>query len=977
MSRKTKNMTNNDIYLVEKENIIKLGSDQQNAQVIGGKALGLCQVPCAWSVPFFIISKNLYAEYILTNDETIIDNYIDNIKKVIDVLNIDDAIILRSSAVNEGMEERGKFDSIETTVNNLKKSLKELLDNLKGIPNLGMPIIVQKHVTPLFTGHLSNERRFSQENRDWKVEIYYPDGNFEQESIGIRTWRKRYNIENIAAQTLYANKHTVLNELQKVAYFWYNESKNMKCRFHLEFVFDGKTIYIVQADRDFKKENSVNPKSYNINVSKTSETWIPKVLKQFNVDTSSQFKKLQNVKNYNDLGFCTVPLYFLDDINTINDLSRNIVSPELREDIETLLKIQSVVIRMDISNGSKSQKQLLPRSNEIHNYNDVILWLKEHANFITTEQNGIFIFHNFVPSTSSAFAHALPNNRLVKIQSLWGLPEGLYYNYHDTIIVDLGTKHLDAITPSDVKVTIKNRYKDLFISPDENGDWIAYNIKEPHDWKCSIESNDSIFDIAVKSQKLANALQEEISVMWFVGIDVSFYGAKNLPWFHEKVNFASYTNDEYKRKYFREEEIVINNSEELQELIFSGNFQDKKCFRLKPNCERDLRNKDLIANIGKIAAENDIMILLDGTQLTHSYYQLKSTGAKVVCSDKDELLYSDTLEFNKLVRDKIPEKIISNGEHVKCSVVTRPLLDRLLLEKLLEEAYEVNDAKTVDEIISELADLTELCNCICNAHSEYPISCKDVLNNKRSYFKNESNVLKTLKISPETQDFIQNFKFEKFYGSISIQRKKTLYRIEFNLQNFPHQKLPKNINSIDELQAIKTNIIVNASLALKSKSSKQLMNYINKINEYVAELCGCLNISLQQVENKRGAKESKVGGFNNGYVLEQTVLKDNIIDETLEFNPVNCKKIHEIERENTKYFEFLENLEKNKERLLFRFSLPIAVNEWEVIFDNPKIQKMLPNIQEISFDVHKNNAGRLILKVDGMLRQTSEQLSFF
>ena len=155
------------------------------------------------------------------------------------------------------------------------------------------------------------------------------------------------------------------------------------------------------------------------------------------------------------------------------------------------------------------------------------------------------------------------------------------------------------------------------------------------------------------------------------------------------------------------------------------------------------------------------------------------------------------------------------------------------------------------------------------------------------------------------------------------------------------------------------------------------MNYINKINEYVAELCGCLNISLQHVKNKRVAKESKVGGFNNGYVLEQTVLKDNIIDETLEFNPVNCKKIHEIERENTKYFEFLENLEKNQERLLFRFSLPIAVNEWEVIFDNPKIQKMLPNIQEISFDVHKNNAGRLILKVDGLLRQTSEQLSFF
>ena len=179
------------------------------------------------------------------------------------------------------------------------------------------------------------------------------------------------------------------------------------------------------------------------------------------------------------------------------------------------------------------------------------------------------------------------------------------------------------------------------------------------------------------------------------------------------------------------------------------------------------------------------------------------------------------------------------------------------------------------------------------------------------------------------------------------------------------------------MQKIKTNIIVNASLSLKSKNQRQLINHINKINEYVEELCGCLNISLQQVTDKRIAKEIKVGAFKNGYVLEQTVLKDNVIDEIIKFNPANCKKIHEIERENTKYFEFLQNLEKNQERLLFRFSLPIAANEWEVIFDNTKIQKLLPNTQEISFDVHKNNAGRLILKVNCLSNSKSEQLSLF
>lgn len=107
-----------------------------------------------------------------------------------------------------------------------------------------------------------------------------------------------------------------------------------------------------------------------------------------------------------------------------------------------------------------------------------------------------------------------------------------------------------------------------------------------------------------------------------------------------------------------------------------------------------------------------------------------------------------------------------------------------------------------------------------------------------------------------------------------MQNKKGTQAFQFSIKK-PYQKQPKIMSSIDELQALKTNIIVNASLALKSKSSKQLMNYINKINEYVAELCCCLNISLQQVENKRVAKEAKVGG------LPQTFWVINVCVRTL------------------------------------------------------------------------------------------------
>lgn len=168
---------------------------------------------------------------------------------------------------------------------------------------------------------------------------------------------------------------------------------------------------------------------------------------------------------------------------------------------------------------------------------------------------------------------------------------------------------------------------------------------------------------------------------------------------------------------------------------------------------------------------------------------MKSTGANVVCSNIDELTYSDTLEFNKLVRDKIPEKIISNGEHVRCSIVSRPLLDRLLLEKLLEEAYEVYDANTQQDIISELADMREIINTVQKLNDENPISWQDGLNNKAMVSYDSYKDFKLYKFVNDPINS-KSFKLGKLYGSFEVCRQKTIYRIEFNLQNYPSMASP-------------------------------------------------------------------------------------------------------------------------------------------------------------------------------------------
>ena len=122
------------------------------------------------------------------------------------------------------MQERGKFESIEATISNLSKKLKELIENLITIENDGMAIVVQQLSHSTITGHMSNERRFSNDKRDWKVEYYLSKNEFEQDTIAIREWREKMDLKSISESKLLQTK-PISQELKKVAYFWYHLSK--------------------------------------------------------------------------------------------------------------------------------------------------------------------------------------------------------------------------------------------------------------------------------------------------------------------------------------------------------------------------------------------------------------------------------------------------------------------------------------------------------------------------------------------------------------------------------------------------------------------------------------------------------------------------------------------------------------------------------------------------------------------------------
>ena len=75
------------------------------------------------------------------------------------------------------------------------------------------------------------------------------------------------------------------------------------------------------------------------------------------------------------------------------------------------------------------------------------------------------------------------------------------------------------------------------------------------------------------------------------------------------------------------------------------------------------------------------------------------------------------MEFNKLVRDKIPQMIESQGEKPVIRILGEEEYHAALEQKLLEEAGEYRESRE----LAELADILEVVFALCEADGIQPV----------------------------------------------------------------------------------------------------------------------------------------------------------------------------------------------------------------------------------------------------------------
>ncbi len=721
------------ILWVSLSGINTIDAEQITIDRVGEKAFGLASLPPKWTLPFFVVSDELFDSYVKNqSDDSLMLAWESLIQTAAAQCKIasDDQIIVRSNARSEGLEDRGKFISVEGTLQEWPQLVQRCFDDFieqEGIENVHMPVIVQKRATILARGHISNERRVAEEIRDWRgeFELTNPPWFF---SISLRKWRKKANTASYLNSMLMCPSDRDIRTALTIPCTWATEAR---VRVHFEWVYDGDYVYVVQADEE-KSSNGLNPTKINCNLEKKNIDTVgfPCCLRPLKVEDMERYRnyaKIQNPLLYQRLGLSTAPLYILDNNYVLKSLANGVVPSALELDLQ-ILTSQSLIIRTDISTNKKEERQLLPRTDSIRTSGDARKWLCEKCVELLEEsqKSPIFIFHNYIPAISSAFAYASPGDKLVRIEALWGLPEGLYYYSHDKHLVDTKTTDLSKMACDNFTVRNFRNYKKYFVLPTEGGKWEVQCLTPPYDWNAAIPYESWVKEIAYNTRRIAEEEKKSISVMWFVGVDKSKYGCDVFPWYHEPYEYNAGLETPRNKLSF-EKTVTVHTLKDLDELerFKEASSSNIRNIQIQPTDATFLRDRCIIDRIGLIAKELGANILLEGGTLSHAYYQLIRTGAKVEVRHSFEKRPQS--EYNKLVRDRIPEKIEKNGEEAVTAELGKELFSSLLKRKLVEEALEVLDSEDDENIISELADILEVFDGILSQHQ---IDLKTVLDQK-------------------------------------------------------------------------------------------------------------------------------------------------------------------------------------------------------------------------------------------------------
>lgn len=685
---------------------------------IGGKAAGLLTLPSAWTPPFVVLGRDFWKAW----------NAVDRSAKgtfaaagqgepppLAELVSRCRAtsraagLIVRSNAPSEsGSEARGRYISLDVPLD-----IEETLRGVDRVLSQGTdsePVfaVVQIRMRRQALGHLSNERRVAERRSQWLIEETQADG----ESTKAK---KRISIgpgEPLSMDV--GDRNELYEALRAIAFDLYGQTPE---RLHCEWVWDGEHLWILQRDVIRTPPPGAGTHYLEQKPEATGGAGSSPSLRcicSLSKEEAGAWSKLGRRYVMEDAGLPVAPVYLLPGSSFAIDRDRDFA--DLRHDLRVLAgKEEPLVLRTDLVERRREASLSLPTSPPLVSVEALLEWMTKTAEEFgrqgIPDSDWAFLPASLVPARASVMVQARPRSQLIRLDALWGFPDGVACLPHDSY-------SLLSNTP-DIRRRKSHKGTCLLWHPERG--WVFEAIFAPYDW-LEVLSDEEILCAASWARRLANQLGEEIQLMVLARIGGGRGEQAMLAWHYtdHKVPVHRKTLPTLPAGTLAE----VSGPDDLEAIQPELNVGI--VFRPAVEWRRD---PDFVNAVAARAANLRLPIFFEGSTLGHTFYLLSSAGANVVSigSQIPELPPSD---YNKLVRDRIPNIVTESGGRARIVRAGQSQAGWLLRQKLVEEAFEVWNSSD-DEIVGELADLIEVLNALYQHLSLDPAAVEAVREEKR------------------------------------------------------------------------------------------------------------------------------------------------------------------------------------------------------------------------------------------------------
>lgn len=662
--------------------------------VFGQKAVGLFHFPVEWTPPFLLIDTTVHRVWRANTPEErsrLLKQVIAKAEQSLAEpvrrhIRTSTGVIVRSSAVREGIADRGQLESRsfdQLSVPALSEFLNALFESdFKDTG--GIALIFQAVVPPDRLIHLSNERRFSKTKNEWLISQNLA-GNVFVPPEGCNSIRARALDQGAPLRITPGHLDRDLRAILRGLGKWANEA--FSPRVHFEIVLSGTRVFLVQVDQE-EEIDGTNPLLLPLRFV-PPRPGVAGTFKLYDYRQGCRFKKLTNVSDFLTEDYQPPHRLFYATARDVEEAFRIGRDHDLRDEIDRFSGGR-LVVREDVDDDNILPFNLY-RSDTI-NTDEALIKLRDRISCWNAKGRDLdsvcFILHGFIPTRASAWAMYSRDDRRVRIHALWGLPDGLQYLTPDEYDLDLVTGGWSE----------RIHFKEFFLRECDDGAWRieAVLLKVA---RTKVLSRPQAREIAKLTRSIGERLGSDVHIMFFCGIPREVGLGDVLPWYRAREHSVY----EAKREK-RLQRTVVRRVEDLVHV----NPSLPVAISLMPDIE-NYRSNEFLTKVASFASQHGIPIEIQGSPLAHAYYILKKAGCTVFLSFAPayERVRSKR-EFGKLVRDKIVQKIGGGGEQAVSFHLPRSDRPPAFFGKLIEEGLEVLRAGTKDSRIMELADLYEV-----------------------------------------------------------------------------------------------------------------------------------------------------------------------------------------------------------------------------------------------------------------------------